>query len=250
MNLDFSQYLDPLKEKLEPLLEKLENLPYYPYSVIGIAAAILLLLVLLLVAGRKRKSSSAPKKRDPHRAVGAPVRGMPVDGLLSQGDFDQALLDSIKNSPMGRVVPTTVSEPPKPEVDPVLIEQAVKACQEKFQETYIEMYIGLGLMSDFEGLRTEVGNRFKDGKETYHAMSELKMTPEGVILMQMASVAGNILQSGEHHVSKGQLGIHGQELLMVYRYALNTMQEKGFASQDDVQIKLDYIERKVQELGN
>jgi len=176
---------------------------------------------------------------------------MPVDGLSSYGDFDQALLESIKNSPMGRVVvPTAAPEPPKPVVDPVLLEQAVKLCQEKFQETYIEMYIGLGLMSDFEGLRTEVGNRLKDGKEAYHAISELKMTPEGVILMHMASVAGNILQSGEHHVGKGLLGIHGQELLSVYRYALNAMQERGFASQADVQSKLDYIELKVRELGN
>jgi hypothetical protein len=111
------------------------------------------------------------------------------------------------------------------------------------------MYIGLGLMSDFERLRTEVGNRIKDGKETYHAMSELKMTPEGVILMQMASVAGSILQSGTHHVGKGLLGIHGQELLTVYRYALNTMLTKGFASQADVQGKLSFMEQKVQELG-
>ena len=240
MNLDFSQYLDPL-------LEKLESLPYYPYSAIGIATVVLLLLILM-VARRKRPAPT--KKRTLGRVSGTLVRGMPVDGLSSYGDFDQELLESIKNSPMGRVVvPSAVTEPPKPVVDPVLIEQAIKLCQEKFQETYIEMYIGLGLMSDFEKLRMEVGNRIKDGKETYHAITELKMTPEGVILMQMASVAGNILQSGEHHVDKGLLGIHGQELLSVYRYALHTMQAKGFTSQSEVDNKLSFMERKVQELG-
>ena len=237
--MDFSRYLDPL-------MEKLESLPYYPYSAIGIVAVILLLLILMAFRGKRASS----KKRRPGGSSGASVAGVPVDGLLSHGDFDYELIESIKNSPTGRVfAQSAIPEPPKPVVDPVVIEQAVKACQEKFQETYIEMYIGLGLMSDFENLRTEVGNRLKDGETTYHAISELKMTPEGVILMQMASVAGNILQSGEHHVSKGTLGIHGQELLSVYRYALNAMQERGFTTQAEVQGKLDFMEKSVQELG-
>jgi hypothetical protein len=138
---------------------------------------------------------------------------------------------------------------PQPVVTPEALEAAVKSCQEKFQETYIEMYIGLGLMSDFERLRGEINRRLEDGKETYHAISELKMTPEAVVLMQMASVAGNILQSGEQHIGKGLLGIHGQELFSVYRYALTTMLEKGFATQSETQSKLSFMEQKIQELG-
>jgi hypothetical protein len=134
-------------------------------------------------------------------------------------------------------------------VDPAVIEAAVKNCQQKFQEMYIDMYLGLGLMSDFERMRTEVSQRLADGKETYHAISELKMTPEAVVLMQMVSVSGSLLQSGEQHIGKGLLGIHGQELFSVYRYALTTMQEKGFATQAETQSKFDFIERKIQELG-
>jgi len=231
-------------------MENLMSLPYYPYSAIGLAVVILLLLVALMASSRKRRYSAPQSK--PYRPSGARVVGMPVDGLSSFGEFDDK--PDKPDKPMEMVViPAApiapIHEPPKQAVDPALIEQAIKACQEKFQEIYIEMYIGLGLMSDFERLRTEVGHRLKDGQETHHVMTELKMTPEGVILMQMASVAGILLQSGEHHVGKGLLGIHGQELFSVYRYALNTMLEKGFASQDETHGKLSFMEKKVQELG-
>ena len=240
---------------IEALQAFLQELPYYPYSVIGAGALILLLLVLLLVlakrskgAGKKGRSSSAG--RGSAAKSGAPLRGMAVDGLSSAGEIDLQLVETIKNAPMGRVVLTPQhQEPVKPPVDPAILEAAVKACQEKFQEMYIEMYIGLGLMSDFEKMRTEVSKRIAVGEDTYHAMTELKMTPEGVVLMQWASVSGNILQSGEQHIGKGLLGIHGQELYSVYRYALNTMQEKGLATQAETQAKLDFMDRKIKELG-
>ena len=228
MSIDISQYM-----------EILQNLPFYPYSVIG-AAALVLLLLILLVLMRKRSSPSQRRKSGrTGKNSETPVRGKPIDGL----------------SPDGEPIPTdgspqlTPPPPPKPPVDPAIIEAAIKACQEKFQEMYIDMYLGLGLMSDFERMRTEVTQRIADGKETYHAISELKMTPEAVVLMQMASVAGSLLQSGEQHIGKGLLGIHGQELFSVYRYALTTMQEKGFATQNETQSKLDFIDRKIQELG-
>ena len=239
MQIDILQYL-----------EFLESLPYYPYSAIGIGVLILFLIIVLF-AKRKRspgKSKSAYSKKS--KGEGPVVRGMPIDGLLSYGEVDLELVENIKNSPMGRVVlPNAPAAPPKPPVDPVLMEAAVKACQDIFQEIYIEMYLGLGLMSDFENMRAELARRIADGKETYHAIDELKMTPDGVVLMQMASVAGNILQSGEQHVGRGLLGIHGQELFSVYRYALNTMQEKGYATLSETQSKLDFMDRKIQELG-
>lgn len=238
-------------DSITPYLEILQDLPYYPYSLIGAGVLILILLLLLLVTRKKRSPSSQRKSsRTSTGTGGAPVRGMPVDGLSAHGEVDLQLIETIKNAPMGRVVlPTAPVEPPKPPVDPAVLASAVKACQEKFQEMYIEMYIGLGLMSDFERMRTEVNRRIEDGKEIYHSISELKMTPEGVVLMQMASVAGNILQSGEQHIGKGLLGIHGQELFSVYRYALNTMQEKGYATQAETQSKLDFMDQKVRELG-
>ena len=145
-------------------------------------------------------------------------------------------------------IPTVTAPEPLGVIDPEL-KQAIKTCQEKFQATYMEMYIELGLTSSFDRFRTEVGTRLKDGKEAHHAISELKMTPEGVALVQMAVVAGNMLQSGECHTGKGQLDVHGRELLAVYRYALNTMQTKGLASLGDVKSKLDFMEKRIGELG-
>jgi hypothetical protein len=239
-----------------------EDLPYYPYSLIGAAALILvlLLLVLLMLTRKRASSSSSSKKRNSGpvrgRTATGPVRGLPVDGLSPQGEIDMELIQRIQKSSMEKNTDKTdkpvlpvAPVPPKPPVDPAVIEAAVKSCQEKFQETYIEMYLGLGLMSDFEQLRAEVGRRIADGKETYHAIAELKMTPEGVILMQMSSVAGNILQSGEHHIGKGLLGIYGQELFNIYRYALTAMQEKGFSSRAETQSKLDFMDQKIRELG-
>lgn len=243
-----------IRERMEIILEILQDLPGYPYSVAGAAAAVVLLLLLLMLVGRR----SSPKKAKQGRSApasrgrsGTPVRGIAVDGLRGDGDFDMNLIESIKNSPMGVVATPSVTtmEPPKPSVDPQVTEQAVKACLDKFQEMYIEMYIGLGLMSDFDQMRTEVTNRLSNGQETWHAISELKMTPEGVVLMQMASVSGSMLQSGEQHIGRGLLGIHGQELFSVYRYALTTLQERGFASAADTQSKLDFMEQKVRELG-
>ncbi len=248
--------MDAIMERIQDvfltLTETLQSLPYYPYSAIGIGAAILLLLLLLLLmrgrSPKKKKKSAAPPMtgRGKDRV---PVRGLAVDGLRQSGDIDEKIVEDIKNSPMGRIVLPQEEAPQKPPVDPQLIEQAVKACQAKYQEMYIEMYIGLGLMSDFERLRTEVSRRLADGQETYHAISELKLTPEGVVLMQMASVAGNILQTGEQHIGKGLLGIHGQELHSVYRYALTTMQEKGMATVEETQSKLNHMERRIKELG-
>jgi hypothetical protein len=225
-------------------MEILQNLAFYPYSVIGTGALALLLLILLMFM-RKRSSPSQRRKssRSGKNSAETPVRGKPVDGLSFDGD--PIPVDVPPTFPLQPVSPP----PPKPPVDPAVIESAVKLCQEKFQEMYIDMYLGLGLMSDFERMRTEVSQRIADGKETYHAISELNMTPEAVVLMQMASVAGSLLQSGEQHIGKGLLGIHGQELFSVYRYALTTMQEKGFATQDETQSKLDFIDRKIQELG-
>jgi len=254
---------DLFVEKLAPLMEKLEsfveNLPYYPHSVMWIAAAISLLLAALLISRRRsRRKSKRPK---------ATVTGVAV-GLSSHEEFN------CENAPIGNAGGSTVTtptsttptvtastivapEPPGiaapgvtyPSVADPAFEQAVKDCQEEFQEIYMEMYIELGFTSDFEQFRTDVVRRLKEGKETYHAISEFKMTPEAVVLVQMASVAGNILQSGGRHAGKGQLDIHGQELHRVYCYALNTMQEKGFASSADVQNKVDFMEKMVQELG-
>jgi len=112
----------------------------------------------------------------------------------------------------------------------------------------MDMYIELGLATDFEQFRMWVANRFKS-KETYHAVSDLKMEPEGVVLLQMAIAAGNTLQSGASHTGKGQLDVHGRELFAVYRYALNTMLEKGLASQADVLNKINLMEKTIQELG-
>ncbi len=239
-----------LKIDVSEYLQYIQDLPYYPYSVLGVGVFILLLLIVLLAL---RKRSASPKQktsRNSKAAKNTPVRGLPVDGLSAFGEVDLTLIESIKNSPMGVVVlPTEPVAPPKPPVDPALLEAAVKTCLQKFQEMYIEMYIGLGLMSDFERMRTEVTRRIEDAKETYHSLSELNMTPEGFVLLQMASVSGNILQSGEQHIGQGLLGIHGQELFTVYRYALNTMQEKGCATQEEVQGKMNFMERKVQELG-
>jgi hypothetical protein len=231
LNIDVSQYM-----------ELLQGLPFYPYSVIGAGAFVLLVLVLLVVM-RKRSSSSRGRKssRSSKASAGTPIRGKPVDGLSPYGEVDNTSGPSQTFSPP--------PPPPKPPVDQATLDAAVKSCQEKFQEMYIDMYLGLGLMSDFEKMRTEVGRRLADGKEIYHTISDLKMTPEAVVLMQMASVAGSILQSGEQHIGKGLLGIHGQELFSVYRYALTSMQEKGFATQAETQSKLDFIEHKVQELG-
>jgi hypothetical protein len=229
LNIDVSQYV-----------EILQDLPYYPYSLVG-AVALVLALMILVFKG-KRSSPSKRRKSGRGNKVSAenPVRGKPMDGLSPEGDL--LLTDD-------QYQPKPAPPPPPPPVDPALIEAAVKLCQEKFQEMYIDMYLGLGLMSDFERMRTEVSQRIADGKETYHAIAELKMSPEGVVLMQMSSVAGSLLQSGEQHIRKGMLGIHGQELFSVYRYALTTMQEKGFATQGETQSKLDYIDRKIQELG-
>jgi hypothetical protein len=230
LNIDVSQYL-----------EVLQNLPYYPYSVIGAAVLVLVSLILLVFLQKRSSPFRGRKSRSKKAPAENPVRGKPVDGLSADGN----LIIPTATSPS----PVLPPKPPRPPVDPALIAAAVKSCQQQFQEMYIDMYLGLGLMSDFERMRTEVGQRLADGKETYHAISELKMTPEAVVLMQMASVAGSLLQSGEHHVGKGLLGIHGQELFSVYRYALTTMQEKGFATQAETQGKLDFIERKIQELG-
>jgi hypothetical protein len=233
-----------LSLSIDEYIEILQGLPYYPYSVIGAAVLVLLLLILAL---SMRKRSAPSKRRKPSRSAKdsaeTPVRGKPVDGLSPEGD--PIIMDTSPDFPSQPSVPT----PPKPPVDPALIEAAVKNCQQKFQEMYIDMYLGLGLMSDFERMRTEVSQRLADGKEIYHAISELKMTPEAVVLMQMSSVAGSLLQSGEQHIGKGLLGIHGQELFSVYRYALTTMQEKGVATQAETQNKLDFIESKIQELG-
>lgn len=243
--------VERIQNLFQTLTEALQGLPYYPYSAAGIGVAILLLLILMLaMRGRSKKAKGS--RSGGHSASGkkgAPVRGLAVDGLRQSGDVDAKLIDDIKNAPMGRVVLPQQEEPQKPPVDPRLVEEAVKACQDAYQNMYIEMYIGLGLMSDFERLRTEVSKRLADGQETYHAISELKMTPEGVVLMQIASVAGNILQTGEQHIGRGLLGIHGQELYSVYRYALTTMQEKGMSTVEETQAKLNYMERKIKELG-
>ncbi|MDR3264744.1 MAG: hypothetical protein LBT15_01915 [Synergistaceae bacterium] len=246
--------MDVIRERLKIVLETLEGLPYYPWSVVGGVALVLLLLVAALVLGKrssKKKGRSSSTGSAPRGGrSGVPVRGLAIDGLRGDGDVDMQLVESIKNAPMGRVVlPDTPVEPPRRQVDPALLEQAVKACQDKFQDMYIEMYIGLGLMSDFDQMRTEVSRRVADGQETYHVISEMNMTPEGVVLMQMASVAGSMLQTGEQHIGRGLLGIHGQELFSVYRYALTTLQERGFASVDETQSKLDFMEKKIRELG-
>jgi hypothetical protein len=242
--------MDFIREGLATLLE---TLPYSPYGVAGVGVVLVLLVALLLVARRRSsRKSKRPAGGSATRPVrsGAPVHGTAVDGLLGDGDVDVALIESIKNAPMGRVVlPGTGGTPVRQQVDPALMEAAVKACQEKFQDMYIEMYIGLGLMSDFERMRTEVFQRLADGPETYHAMTELKMTPEGMVLLQMASVAGSMLQSGEQHIGRGLLGIHGQELFSVYRYALTTLQERGFASIEETQTKLDFMDKAIRELG-
>ena len=273
MSINLSQYLDPVKEKLAPLIEKLEPwlellkekltplmerlevLPYYPYSVIGAAVVILLLLI---VRGRL-----SPKKRSPaNRSKGA-VTGVAV-GLASHEEYHgNAPVDNANvmtapfptatsTAPMATApmatAPTATAPEPYGSVADQTHDQVFKACQERFQAIYMDMYIELGLASDFEQFRTEVRNRLKS-KETYHAVSELKMDPEGVVLVQMAIVAGNTLQSGASHVGKGQLDVHGRELFAVYRHALNTMLEKSLASQDDVRNKIDFMEKALQELG-
>jgi hypothetical protein len=238
-------------------MEYLTNLPYYPYSVVGAAALILALLLSVVLLARKGSVSSSSPKVSPKKSGsvrgktgGAPIRGTSIDGLSPTGEIDMDLLESMKGSGTDTTVaPVPPVVVPKPAADPVAMEAAVKACQEKFQDTYIEVYLGLGLMSDFEQLRTEVGRRIADAKETCHAISELGLTPEGVVLMQMVSVSGNLLQSGEHHIGKGLLGIYGQELFSIYRYALTAMQEKGFAGRAETQSKLDFMEQKIRELG-
>jgi hypothetical protein len=142
---------------------------------------------------------------------------------------------------------TPVSAAPERQ-DPGL-KQAIKQCQGKFQGIYMEMYVELGLVSNFDRLRTEVARRLREDDETFRAISDLGMAPEEVIFMQIASSAGSALQSGEHHKGKGQLSIQGQELLKVYRHALDAMRKKGSASQADVQSKLDFIDKRVRELG-
>ena len=226
MQIDVSQYL-----------EMLQDLPFYPYSVIGGVVLVLLLLVLVIVLARKKSSKGRKKGKN-----AGPIRGRAADGLSPYGELDPNFFQNQDST-------NPMPPPPPPPVDPAVLAAAVQQAQNRFQEMYIEMYIGLGLMSDFERMRLEVNKRLGDGKDTYHAMSELKMSPEGVVLMQMASVSGNILQTGEQHIGKGLLGIHGQELLSVYRYALNSMQERGFATPEETQNKLNYMERKIQELG-
>jgi hypothetical protein len=113
----------------------------------------------------------------------------------------------------------------------------------------MELYIEFGLTSDFNQFREEITRRLKQDRDTHRAISELNMTPKAIALAQMASVAAGFLQSGEHHTGKGQLNAHGQELLKVHHYALNMMLEGGFTNKTDVQSKMDYIEKKVRELG-
>ena len=142
------------------------------------------------------------------------------------------------------------SEPAKPIVDDAALEQTAKLCQGKFQGIYMQMYIELALVSNFDQFRTEVASRLRENKDIYRAVSELGMPPEGVILMQMAAVTSSFLQSGEHHTGKGQLNTKGQELLKVYRYTMDAMREKGIVSHADAQDKLDFMEKKMRELGN
>ncbi|MDR1376704.1 MAG: hypothetical protein LBJ22_04260 [Synergistaceae bacterium] len=242
MSIDVSQYM-----------EMLQDLPYYPYSVIGVMSLVLLLLIFLLVM---RKRSSPSKRRGPSRPskalAEALARGKPVDGLFPGGGSIVMNMPDDFSPISPRPAPTPpspVSTPPKPSADSAVIDEAVKNCQRKFQEMYIDMYLGLGLMSDFEQLRTEVDQRLADAKEYTARSPNSGLTPEAVVLTQVASVAGNLLQSGEQHVGKGLLGIHGQELFSVYCYALTTMQEKGIASQAETQDKLDFMKHKIQELG-
>ncbi|MDR1874105.1 MAG: hypothetical protein LBQ90_03700 [Synergistaceae bacterium] len=251
-----------MMELIQERLESLKVLPYYPYSVIGaVVVVVLLLLVPLLLKSRGGTSSRKAKGRGPSSSrsprTAGPIRGVAIDGLRENGDVDNDLLKDIKLRPSAEGVgplppvqnPDLSANPVKPETDPALLEQTVQACLEKFQEMYIEMYIGLGLMSDFDQMRTEVSRRLANGQETYHAIAEMKMTPEAVVLLQMSSVAGNILLSGEQHIGRGLLGIHGQELLSVYRYAMTALQEKGLASVSETQSKLDFMEKKIRELG-
>ncbi|MCL2010757.1 MAG: hypothetical protein FWG71_09490 [Synergistaceae bacterium] len=265
-------------------MEKMEGLPYYPYSAMGIGAVVLLLLAVM-IGGRKRPSSQKNNPNRP-RVVGVAV-GMSSHEEFSGGyAYDDY---SYMGGPIGSAATPSMAVPPIPAVPPLIAappimtsqpaapaaaaappsppppppavvpelsipmnpahEQTFKLCNGKFQGLYMEMYIEMGLVSNFDRLRTEISHRFKSA-ETHRAVSEEGMTPEGVVLMQMANVAGDFLQSGERHTGRGQLDIHGQELLKVYRYALNTMREKNFATQAETQSKLDFMEKKVQELGN
>ena len=110
------------------------------------------------------------------------------------------------------------------------------------------MYISLNLISDFADLMRAFDRRIDQGVEPYRLIVELGMSPIAAVWTLMCNVVDDLLTTGNYHIDKGFLGLHGQELFNVYRYAMNALQNKGFATPDEARSKISTLEKKIEEI--
>jgi hypothetical protein len=146
-----------------------------------------------------------------------------------------------------------VSVKPSSKLDPEASESeeavadSIRACRDKFQEVYIEMYLSLNLASDFGDLMRAFDRRLDQGTEPHRLVFELGMSPVAAVWTLMSGVVDDLLTTGNYHIDKGFLGLHGQELFNVYRYSINALQNKGFVTLDEAQSKIFALEKKIEE---
>lgn len=103
-------------------------------------------------------------------------------------------------------------------------------------------------MSEGE-LRAGVMRLLSDAEKTIYSIRCDKMVPVHLALLLISNVAGDSLQSGQHHFYRGALGIVGQDMLKVFRLAVKTMEEKGYHSEEESRKDYEWIRKQIAEAG-
>jgi hypothetical protein len=108
------------------------------------------------------------------------------------------------------------------------------------------MYISLNLISDFTDLMRAFDRRVDQGVEPYRLIAEFGMSPVAAVWTLLCDVVDDLLTTGNYHIDKGFLGLHGQELFNVYRHAMDALRNKGFATPDEARFKILSLEKKIE----
>lgn len=249
-----------LQIDLSPYLEYMQEIPYYPYSLIGGGV----LLLLLLVAMRKKKPAKPPASRITRRP--AVIAAKPIDGLSASGELiaRPADIPVVSYQPVDTPVESVIAAPLHVSAEPLAPTLSVSAAQpirtsqpapmestirssrnkalrDKFQELYFDIYFELGLSTDFEQMRNIVEARLDQQAGVSTA------APDILVFQQIADGVEDMLKSGKYHLDKGALGPHGQELFNVYRYALGSLQAKGQIS--NIESRMTALEHQLGDIS-
>ena len=89
----------------------------------------------------------------------------------------------------------------------------------------------------------------KDAGKTFYSVRIEKMKPEHLALLLVTNVLGAEIQSGNHHIYRGILGIIGQDMLSAWSSAQKVMLERGYVTDDGVAKDNQWIHEQIKGAG-